>query len=113
MAKIYAPNKQYIGISASVAFAKGVGETEDPTLLKWFKDHGYTVDEEEKKEPPKEPGKFDGMDVEQLKAYAAEHGIEIGNSTSVNGILKKITDSEKEPPKAPENKDGEDGEQEV
>ena len=98
MAKIYAPNKQYDGISASVAFAKGVGETDNPTLLDWFRGHGYTVEEpqEEKKlDSPKEPGKFDGMDADQLKVYAAEHSIEIGNSTSVNGILKKITDAEK------------------
>jgi len=40
-------------------------------------------------------GKFEGMDAEQLKAYAAEHGIDIGNSSSVNGILKKITEAEK------------------
>ncbi|MDF2906835.1 MAG: Uncharacterized protein K0R34_2156 [Herbinix sp.] len=102
MAKIYAPNKQYSGISASVAFAKGVGETDNPTLLDWFRDHGYEVEEiqdentqDPPKDPPKEPGKFDGMDVEQLKAYAAENKIEIGNSTSVNGILKKIMDAEK------------------
>lgn len=43
----------------------------------------------------KEPSKFEGMDVEQLKAYAEEHGIEIGNSSSVNGITKKIVDAEK------------------
>jgi sugar phosphate isomerase/epimerase len=95
MAKIYAPNKQYSGISASVVFVNGVGETENPTLLKWFKDHGYEVEVVEKKDPPNEPSKFDGMDVEQLKAYAAEHNIEIGNASSVNGILKKITDAEK------------------
>ncbi len=51
MAKIYAPNKQYTGISASVSFVKGVGETEVTTLLKWFEEHGYTVEEEKKKEP--------------------------------------------------------------
>ena len=99
MAKIYAPNKQYDGISASVAFTRGVGESENPALLDWFKSHGYTVEEpqeEKKQDPPtKEPGKLDGMDAEQLKAYAAEHNIEIGNSTSVNGILKKIMDAEK------------------
>lgn len=98
MAKIYAPNKQYNGISASVAFAKGVGETDNPTLLDWFRNHGYEVeDEQEEKDQdqPKEPSKFNGMDVDQLKVYAAEHNIEIGNSTSVNGILKKITDAEK------------------
>ena len=118
MAKVYAPNKQYNGISASVAFAKGVGETDNPALLEWFKNHGYTVAEEEKKEPSKDPSKFEGMDVEQLKHYAAEHNINIGNATSVNGILKKITDAEMEIPKesgneGTENLDGEDGEQEV
>lgn len=113
MAKIYAPNKQYNGISASVAFAKGIGETDNPILLAWFKDHGYEVEKLQKddnQDPPKEPGRFDGMDVEQLKVYAADHNIEIGNSSSVNGILKKIADAEKEPDKVP---DGEAGEREV
>jgi len=100
MAKIYSPNKQYNGISASVAFAKGVGETENPALLDWFKDHGYAVEEEEKKEP----SSINEMDVDQLKAYAEEHKIDIGNSTSANGILKKINDAEKEAIKDPEPK---------
>lgn len=43
--KIYSPNKDYTGISASVPFCGGVGETDDPYLIKWFKDHGYTVEE--------------------------------------------------------------------
>jgi hypothetical protein len=42
-----------------------------------------------------EPSKFDGMDVEQLKAYAAEHNIDLGNSTSIDGIIKKIEAAEK------------------
>lgn len=43
-----------------------------------------------------EPSKFEGMDVEQLKAYAQENGIDIGQASSANGIIKKITDAEKE-----------------
>ncbi len=35
------------------------------------------------------------MDVEQLKAYAAEHNIDIGQSTSQDGILKKIRAAQK------------------
>lgn len=31
--------------SASVPFCNGVGETEDPYLIQWFKDHGYEVEE--------------------------------------------------------------------
>lgn len=51
--KIHAPNKNYTGVSASVAFCSGVGETEDPYLLDWFRGHGYEVEETEI-EPPNE-----------------------------------------------------------
>ena len=46
MAKVYAPNKQYDGISAGVKFTNGVGVTECPLLKEWFVTHGYTVEEE-------------------------------------------------------------------
>jgi len=113
MAKIYSPNKQYSGISASVVFIRGVGETETPTLLDWFRSHGYAVEDEEKKEPAKDSSSINEMDVDQLKAYAEDHKIDIGNSTSVNGILKKITDAEKATAKDPENKADKDEKQEV
>lgn len=45
--KIYSPNKEYTGVSASVPFCNGVGETNDPYLIKWFREHGYIVDEPE------------------------------------------------------------------
>lgn len=45
--KIYSPNKEYTGVSASVPFCNGVGETNDPHLIQWFKDHGYKVEESE------------------------------------------------------------------
>ena len=48
--KIYSPNKEYTGVSASVPFCGGVGETDDPRLIQWFKDHGYKVEEESKAE---------------------------------------------------------------
>lgn len=41
--KIIAPNKNYTGISAGVAFAKGFGECNDPRVIAWFENHGYTV----------------------------------------------------------------------
>lgn len=43
--KIYSPNKDYTGVSASVPFCGGVGETDDPHLIDWFKSHGYIVEE--------------------------------------------------------------------
>ena len=45
--KIFSPVKTYTGMSASVPFCNGVGETEDPHLIEWFKDHGYEVEEVE------------------------------------------------------------------
>lgn len=54
MAQIIAPNKDYTGESASVTFVKGVGETSDAYLIEWFKEHGYTVIEDEAAEVPPE-----------------------------------------------------------
>lgn len=50
MAVIYAPNEKYTGVSATVPFAAGKGETEDPALIAWFKAHGYRVKDAEKQE---------------------------------------------------------------
>ena len=41
--KIYAPVKDANGIYASVMFMNGVGETDDPVLIDWFRTHGYKI----------------------------------------------------------------------
>lgn len=69
MAQIIAPNKDYNGESASVTFVKGVGETSDAYLIEWFKEHGYTVIEDEAAEvqpevPPAAPEEAPAADVE-------------------------------------------------
>lgn len=46
MAKVYAPNSSFNGISAGVRFANGVGECDDPNLLNWFRERGYRVEDE-------------------------------------------------------------------
>ena len=43
MAIIIAPNEKYTGISATVPFIRGKGETDDPKLIEWFKRKGYKV----------------------------------------------------------------------
>ncbi len=68
MAKIYSPNKHYTGISASVVFAMGVGETDKPNLIEWFKEHGYRVEEEipnVPEDPEEEPEEPDNLDEEE------------------------------------------------
>ena len=43
--KIYAPVKNATGVWCSVHFQNGVGETNNPHLIEWFKKHGYAVDD--------------------------------------------------------------------
>ena len=42
--KIYAPVKGTNGVYASVRFVNGVGETDNPRLIEWFKTHGYKIE---------------------------------------------------------------------
>lgn len=49
--KVYSPNKSYTGVTASVPFCNGQGETDDPYLLKWFEKHGYEVEKPATPEP--------------------------------------------------------------
>ena len=41
--KIYAPVKDFNGLRGNVRFINGVGETDDPKMIKWFESHGYKV----------------------------------------------------------------------
>ncbi|GAA0230065.1 hypothetical protein [Metaclostridioides mangenotii] len=76
MAKVLAPNKQYTGLSASVGFVNGVGETEDKDLLKWFKAHGYEIEEiEEQKEPEAEQDKE--LEKEKEEENEPEPNVEV------------------------------------
>lgn len=91
MAKIVAPNKQYTGISASVYFCNGIGETTNEDLISWFKEHGYSVVEED---IAKKDKSIDEMSVEELISYANEHNIDIGKATTQSGIIEKIKTAE-------------------
>ena len=53
MAKVFTPLKDYNGISASVTFVNGVGETDNENLLEWFEERGYTVEREKPKRTKK------------------------------------------------------------
>ena len=77
MAKIYCNNKGFNGISASVSFVDGVGDSNIPHLISWFQENGYTIIEEKI-----EPSVYDSMSYKELTELAKERGF--------NGIgLKK------------------------
>lgn len=43
--KIYTPVKGFNGKRASVEFKNGVGETDNPDLIAWFRANGYGLEE--------------------------------------------------------------------
>lgn len=92
--KIYAPVKDATGTWASVRFVNGVGETDNPTLIQWFKTHGYTTEKCENthesavekcdviddseyvdlNELAKDDPEFDDMTPNELREWAKANG---------------------------------------
>lgn len=69
-------------------FVKGVFETNDEVLASKLKDLGHTVEGEADAKP------LDEMKVDELKAYAAEHNIDLGEAKNKGDILKTIQEAE-------------------
>lgn len=88
MAKIFAPNEQYNGISASVKFVNGVGETEYPLLKEWFVSRGYIVEEEK-------ATNLDKMNKDELTKLATSLGIDVDGKTK-NQLLEAIKELHKD-----------------
>ena len=85
--KIYAPVKDANGIYASIMFVNGVGETDNPVLIEWFKAHGYKIEENTNvsyNAPAREVGgnesveetepDFEAMSPVELRNWARENG---------------------------------------
>lgn len=82
MARIFARNKQYCGMSASVPFVNGVGETSTPHLIDWFREHGYTVVEDK-----------EALDKSELP--------EMGQNQESESLQDKLGDLPEEPGRTP------------
>lgn len=107
--KIYAPVKDANGVWASVRFVNGVGETDNPRLIEWFKSHGYKVpieddnanlviepkndeitvenDEVEMMGYAEKKPNFDEMTPNELREWAKANGM--------GGVIKNIRNKEK------------------
>ena len=119
MSKVYAPNKNYTGISAGVTFVNGVGETDNKHVLEWFKSKGYSVGEEIKGEPnvelefhgePEIEGESEGiekpdikytkeglekMNREQLMKIADEKKLNVAHNIGDGKLIEKILETQK------------------
>ena len=100
MAKITAPNEEFTGKRGNVGFIDGVAETDDPTMIAYFRRHGYGVEDGKKaskKDAGDQSGAFpEGEPVEswtadQLKAYAAANEVDLGGATKKADIFAAIT----------------------
>lgn len=69
-------------------FVKGIFETNNEVLVSKLKDLGYTVEGETNAKP------LDEMKVDELKAYVAEHNIDLGDAKNKADILKIIQETE-------------------
>lgn len=87
--KIYTPVKNATGVWCNVHFQNGVGETNNPHLIEWFKSHGYKIEKSDfevpktekisQKEAPKNENpisdEFDSMTPNQLRDWAKANGL--------------------------------------
>jgi len=96
--KIYAPVKDFNGWRNNVRFINGVGETEELTVMDWFKTHGYKIETHSEDtipvvEPvePVEPD-FDSMTPNELRDWMKANGLgsQIKNIRSKEKLLDII-----------------------
>lgn len=87
MAKILAPNKSYTGISASVDFSNGVGETEDKSLIEWFCSHGYEIEEKNNDE---KQASLEEMKKEDLVKLATELEVDFTSKNTKDELIELI-----------------------
>jgi hypothetical protein len=90
LTKIYAPNKEYTGVSASVYFVDGVGETDDPHLIQWFERSGYTIEGTSEHEADNEHVTIEEMIATELRDLAREKGIKGYSNMTRNQLLKAL-----------------------
>lgn len=102
--KIYAPVKDATGTWCSVRFINGVGETDNPSLIKWFKSNGYKVEDDQRADVGKKADEsnvvnedkiadnnvdFESMTPNELRDWMREngYGTKIKNTRSKEKLL--------------------------
>ena len=88
MAKIYSKNKRYYGISAGVNYVNGVGETDVPHLISWFKENGYTILKDKS-----EPINYENKNYKELVGIAKEKGLK-GTGIKKEELIKTLLETE-------------------
>lgn len=98
--KVHAPVK-VTGRFASVNFVNGVGETDNPALLSWFKAHGYKITKGEsvktkdngiKLKKEEIPDNIEDFTPYELRRWVADHNLNdaVGTTRNKGAILNII-----------------------
>ena len=96
--KIYTPVKNATGTWCTVRFVNGIGETNDPHLIEWFRNHGYRMEESVVSKPiietlneMAEPD-FESMTPIELREWAKANGLgsKIKNIRTKDKLLEII-----------------------
>ena len=82
--KIRTKNPEFTGTRAGIKFVSGVGETSDEKAIGQLKRLGYTVEDESDEAP------LAKLTVDELKAHAAEAGIDLGDASKKADIRAAI-----------------------
>ena len=96
--KIYAPVKDANGVWASVRFVNGVGETDNPRLIEWFRSRGYIVEDNAYTAPTWEAGGNESVeetDESDLEAMTPNELREYAKANGLGGIIKNTRNKEK------------------
>ena len=72
-----------------VKFVGGVAETDDEAIAVKMRDMGYDVEGDFTPENP-----YQKMKVDELKAYASEKGIDLGEASNKKEIIATIQEAE-------------------
>lgn len=96
MAKVYAPNKDYNGVTASVPFTNGVGFSSNPYLLDWFKEHGYKVEDDIAEAKSEANTDISQLSYEELKTLAKDKGVDGYHKMKKEELLDALKDSEQD-----------------
>jgi len=72
-----------------VKFVNGVAETDDEAVAIKIRDMGYAVEGDFTPDNP-----YQKMKVDELKAYAAEKSIDLGEASNKKEIIAKIQEAE-------------------